>query len=203
VRGGRPTREGVALLEARIIAEATRCFLRDGFVATTMEAVAAAASVSKRTLYRRYPDKVALLQAAMAELVVAWRPGFDEAASRDDGLETALLAMGRQILDVALTPEALALHRLVVSEAGRVPELGPLVNARGMQAGVAAIADRLRREWPQGGLDPAWAAEQFLHLVVSGPQRRGLGLGPEFDAAAREEWVRRTVTLFLRGAGGA
>ena len=43
------------------------------------------------------------------------------------------------------------------------------------------------------------AAEQFMALVLSVPQRRGLGLGSPLDTVGQEVWAKRAVDLFLQG----
>ena len=40
-------------------------------------------------------------------------------------------------------------------------------------------------------------------MVVTGPQRRALGLGAPLTAAALRDWIGETVELFLRGCGGS
>lgn len=198
-RGGRPTKDEAPLLTERVVAAATDLFLRDGYGATSLEAVAAAAGVSKRTLYARFSGKAALLQVVVARLVTAWLPPFDAEMGHGGSLEARLLGAARVILATALTPQALALHRLVTAEIGRFPEL-----ARVMRDGGAGVGqERLARTMSEAGIvDPDWAAEQFLALLVSVPQRRGLGLGSPMDEPAREEWATRAVALFLHGATG-
>jgi AcrR family transcriptional regulator len=195
-RGGRPTRQDAELLTERILDAATALFLRDGYGSASLEAVAAAAGVSKRTLYARFAGKAALFQVVVARLVTRWLPAFDASVGQAQGLEAALLAAARVILATALAPEALALHRLMVAEIGRFPELGRVMQ----QAGAGVGHERLGALLARAGIaDPAWAAEQFMALLLSVPQRRGLGLGQPLDAAAQDDWAHRAVALFLRG----
>ncbi len=162
-----------------------------------MEAVAVVAGVSKRTLYARFPGKAALLRAVVARLIERWLPPFDAGLADVDSLEPALLHAARQILATALAPQALALHRLVIAETGRFPELAQVLHEAGAGTGLDRIAELLNRA---GVTDPVWVAEQFFHLVLTGPQRRALGLGPMPDGAALERWARQSVRLFLNGA---
>jgi AcrR family transcriptional regulator len=195
-RGGRPTRLEAPLLTERIVDAATLLFLRDGYGATSLEAVAAAAGVSKRTLYARFAGKAALLQVAVSRLVQRWLPPFDAGMEQAEGLEATLLAAARVILATALAPDALALHRLITAEIGRFPELGRVLQEAGAGVGQGRLAAVLSAA---GVADPAWAAEQFLALVLSVPQRRALGLGAPLDQAAQDEWAVRAVGLFLQG----
>src|ERR1051325_1024332 len=54
-RVGRPTAERVEAIDRSILAAAREAFQAHGFEAASMEAIAAAANVSKSTLYSRYP----------------------------------------------------------------------------------------------------------------------------------------------------
>jgi AcrR family transcriptional regulator len=194
--GGRPTKQNAPLLTERILDAATEIFLRDGYGSASLEAMAAAAGVSKRTLYARFAGKPALFQVVVARLVARWLPAFDAQMQQAQGLEAALLAAGRVILATALMPEALALHRLITAEIGRVPELAAALR----QAGAGIGHERLGAVMVGAGIaDPAWATEQFMTLVLSVPQRQALASGVALDAAAQAAWVARAVALFLHG----
>jgi AcrR family transcriptional regulator len=52
-------------------------FKRSGYEGARMEAIAAAAGVSKATLYDRYPTKDALLRAVIADRVATWSEDWD------------------------------------------------------------------------------------------------------------------------------
>jgi AcrR family transcriptional regulator len=179
-----------------VLDAATELFLRDGYGATSLEAVAAAARVSKRTLYARFPGKAALLQVVVARLVTTWLPAFDAEIGQGGDLRETLLGAARVMLATALTPQALGLYRLIIAEIGRFPELAGVMR----EAGAGAGTERLAGVMAAAGIaDPIWAAEQFMALVLSVPQRRGLGLGSPLDAAAQAAWSERAVSLFLDG----
>jgi TetR/AcrR family transcriptional repressor of mexJK operon len=195
-RGGRPTKQDAPLITERILDTATELFLRDGYGVASLEAVASAAGVSKRTLYARFAGKPALFQVVVSRLVARWLPAFDAGLGQAQGLEATLLAAARIILSTALMPEALALHRLIVAEIGRFPELGHVLHEAGAGIGHERLASVMGRA---GVADAVWAAEQFMTLVLTVPQRRALGLGVALDAAAQQDWAMRAVALFLRG----
>ncbi len=202
-RPGRPSRDDAARLTDRILDAATGHFLAHGYAATSIEAIAKAVRVAKRTFYHRFAGKPALFEAVVRRLIGGWRMPFDAAMAFDRGpLAVRLGAIARFTLTAALSPQAIALHRLILAEAPRFPELARVINAHGHDAGVQAIAALLGAEAKAGRIsvaDPAFAAEQFLHLVVAGPQRRALGLGAPLGAAEVEQWIERTVALFLAG----
>lgn len=197
--GGRPTPAEAQLKGERLLDAATALFLRDGYGLTSLEAVAAAAGVSKRTLYARYADKAALLREVVARLVIRWLPPFDAGFEPARGLEETLVGAAKVILATALAPEALALHQLIVAESGRFPELGSIMRDAGAGVGAERLAATLAHA---GVADPGWAAEQFMTLVLSVPQRRALASGRPFHAAAQADWAARATRLFLRGVAG-
>ena len=125
-RGGRPSRADALRLNADILAVATALLLDQGYANTSMEAIAAAAGISKRTLYARFADKGAVLRAVVADLVANRLPPFTAALAAPD-LRTALTAAAAHLLDAALHPTGLGLYRLLVAEAGRIPELPALL----------------------------------------------------------------------------
>jgi TetR/AcrR family transcriptional repressor of mexJK operon len=170
--------------------------LRDGYGTTSLEAVASAAGVSKRTLYARFSGKAALLQVVVARLVTNWLPAFDAEIGQGGGLRDTLLGSARVMLATALTPQALGLYRLIIAEVGRFPELAAVIRDAGAGAGTERLANVMAAA---GVTDPVWAAEQFMALVLSVPQRRGLGLGSPLDTVGQEVWAKRAVDLFLQG----
>src|SRR5581483_260920 len=118
-------------------------------------------------------------------------------------LEAILQRLAPLILRAALSPSALALHRVIVAEAARFPELAAALNQEGTRRqAIRRIAALLDAEASAGRLavsNAEFAAEQFLHMVVSGPQRRALGLGAAMTAAELDAWARDAVALFLNG----
>ncbi len=199
--GGRPTAAAAAQLETTILDYATAAFLRDGYAATSIEAIAREAHVAKRTIYARWDGKPALFLAMVRRLIDSWLTDTGAWPDTDD-LAASLLMAARSILAVGLTPEAIALHRLVIAEGGRFPELHAIVAEAGADEGVRRIAALLRRAAAAGlarPMDIALAAEQFFHLVLTGPQRRALGMGLRLTAAETEAWCDGAVRLFLSG----
>jgi AcrR family transcriptional regulator len=199
--GGRPTAQAALLLEAAILDDATAAFLRDGYAATTIEAIARACSVAKRTIYARWNGKPALFRAVLERLMAKWLATAGDWPD-GDGLEPALRRAAGQILAVALTPEAVALHRLVIAECGRFPEVPVMLRQAGASLGTARLTVLLDRAVARGEIpaqDTMFAAEQFMDMLLAGPQRRALGLGVRLDADQARVWLDRTVLLFLGG----
>jgi TetR/AcrR family transcriptional regulator, mexJK operon transcriptional repressor len=199
--GGRPTATAAALLETTILDAATAAFLADGYAATSIEAIARTSGVAKRTLYARWSGKPALFRSVLERLMAKWLSNAGDWAEAES-LEAALNVAASRMLAVALTPEAIALHRLLIAESGRFPDLPLMMRQAGAGEGSARIAALLDRAVAGGTLpeqDTVFAAEQFLHLVLAGPQQRALGLGRTLDDRQTEGWGKAAVVLFLSG----
>jgi TetR/AcrR family transcriptional regulator, mexJK operon transcriptional repressor len=201
-RGGRPSRQQSALLADRILDVAEKLFLGHGFGATSIEAVAKQTGISKRTFYHRFPGKERLFEAVVRRLIERWLPPFDTGLLAPPDAFQALRGTAEHILRIALTPEALALHRLVIHEAQRFPSLARIMHELGAASGIERVAGYLEPRIKSGELraiDPRFAAEQFIYSVVTGPQRRALGLGVPLTAAEISSYASNAVTLFLDG----
>src|SRR5207302_5736822 len=75
--GGRPSRLESARLSERILDVATAIFLGQGYGATSIEAVARQARISKRTVYHRFSGKEVLFETVVRRLIERWAPGLD------------------------------------------------------------------------------------------------------------------------------
>ena len=201
--GGRPSRAAAALLGEHILDVATELFLAQGYGVTSIEAVAQRARISKRTFYHRFTDKAALFGAVVRRIIEELRPPSGAPLYEGGGLEQVLGRLARLMLRAVLMPKALALNRLMVAEAQRFPELAGIVAREGGRAElVGQIAAMLEREARAGALAidrPEFAAEQFIQLVVSLPQRRAFGLGTPMTEAELDGWADDCVNLFLNG----
>ena len=128
-RRGRPP-ASEAERARRILDAAEQVFTTTGYGAATMEAVARAAGMSKKTLYALYPDK----QRVLAAVIVAADdfPWEDDArtplADPREELRHRLLASARFVL----SPRQIRLTRLLISEAAHAPELADDFHARVM-----------------------------------------------------------------------
>jgi AcrR family transcriptional regulator len=202
-RGGRPSRDDSQLLRDRLLDVATELLLVQGYGSTSIEAIVSRAGVSKRTFYHRFEDKQALMAAVVARLVDQLRPPPGVPLVEGGSLDVVLRNLGGLILHAALTPKALALHRLIVAEAQRFPELAQAVaQSGGRREAVGLIVQVLQRYGAAGTLDAAqlaFAAQQFLQMVVSHPQMRALGIGDPMTPGELDDWLRRSVALFVGG----
>jgi TetR/AcrR family transcriptional regulator, mexJK operon transcriptional repressor len=161
-----------------IVDAATTLFLAEGYLATSMDQIAAAASVSKQTVYKQFADKQSLFREIVTATVARVSdPVAEQVASlRDsDDLDTGLRDLARALLAQVIQPSVMQLRRLVIGEAGRFPELGRLFYDSGPGRTVGTLAATFENLAARGALrleDPLLAAEHFNWLVMSAPLNR-------------------------------
>jgi TetR/AcrR family transcriptional repressor of mexJK operon len=201
--GGRPSRIEALALRDRIMDVATELFLTEGYGSTSIEAVATRAGISKRTFYHRFDDKAALFAAVVHRIIERIRPPAEVPLIEGTTLRDILRRIAGFILHAALSPQAIALHRLVTAELVRFPDLVRAVHEDGgTQEAISLIGDLLARNVRDAHLTAemrAFAAAQFLHMVVTVPQRRMMGFGVPMTAAELDQWADDTLNLFLNG----
>jgi TetR/AcrR family transcriptional regulator, mexJK operon transcriptional repressor len=204
--GGRPSKADAEKLEHLIVDAATELFFTLGYGATTIEAIAQRARISKRTFYHRFDDKPAVFSAVVHRTVERLRPPASVPLLQGKNLEEILLGLAELILHAALSAPAIALHRVIVAESSRFPKLAAVVNREGAsEEATRLIAGLLEREASAENLavdNPTFAAQQFLHMVVALPQRRAMGLGVPMTSTELHAWARDVVNLFLNGCRG-
>jgi AcrR family transcriptional regulator len=199
-RGGRPKAADVERLNESILAAAGDLFLQQGFDGTSMDAIAAKARISKRTLYARHADKSALFNTAMYDLLGRHLVPIEAIPYDAADLPSMLLAVGRDMVMGVLRPEFLAIYRLIAFEAQRRPEFGRWINDARRRPAVHVVAAILQRHAEQLRLtDFEGAAEQFMSLTVDVNLRLGaFGFRPTPQEI--ESGLRAAVDLFLYGA---
>jgi TetR/AcrR family transcriptional regulator, mexJK operon transcriptional repressor len=205
-KSGRPLRADALKLREQILKAATELFLVEGYGSTSIESVASRAGISKRTFYDRFVDKAALFAAVVHYIIEHIRPPADVPLLAGASLPQILQRLAGLILKAALSPQALALHRLVTGESSRFPELAFAVETEGRQSEatdlIAGLLAREERNTKIGIEDQRFAADQFIYMVVTLPQRRALGFGTPMTAAELDAWAHKVVILFLEGYKG-
>jgi TetR/AcrR family transcriptional regulator, mexJK operon transcriptional repressor len=204
-RSGRPPHAQALLLRDRVLEVATELFLTEGYGATSIEAVAERAGVSKRTFYHRFDNKAALFAAVVHRIIEEIRPPPGVPLLEGATLHEILRRLARLVLRAALSPRAIALHRLITAESLRFPALARAVYDEGWREATTLIGDLLARELPDTRLDGQlreFAARQFVYMVVTLPQRRSMGLGLPMTAKELGVWVDNVVKLYLNGCSG-
>lgn len=152
---------------AAVIEAATEEFLARGFAGTSMDRIAQAANVSKRTVYDHFPSKDDLFQAIVDEILRRSEemPAF--AYSEEKALEEQLLEIGTTFAETITDREFMKLAKVVASCFIQLPEWGQSTmraHAR-LRRNMIAFFKAGKRDGRLKVRDPDWAASQFCGLI--------------------------------------
>jgi TetR/AcrR family transcriptional regulator, mexJK operon transcriptional repressor len=201
---GRSSRKRRAIIEA-----ATEVFLRKGYLGTSMDEIAARASVSKQTVYKHFADKKSLFTEIVNNTVnEVSDPVVNEVVGLQDSgdLEADLRDLARRLLSRVMQPQLLRLRRLVIGEVDRFPELGRTFYERGPGRTIEALAAAFERLADRGLLqldDPFLAAAHFNWLIMSIPLNRAMFFGDDEPPvpADLDRYADTGVRVFLAAYG--
>jgi AcrR family transcriptional regulator len=197
-RGGRPSAEHAGEVDRRILDAATTLFLRAGFDATSCDQVIAMAGAGKATLYARYANKDALFSAVVHRALEGMAPAAPDSPNAMP-VRDRLRAVGLHLLQQALTEESVALLRVCLTTAQRLPELSRMVDQSGRDSGVASIVAALAGPAQDQIVAATAVAQRFIDLVIVPQQMRAL-VGDDraqLDAAAPRR-VDEAIDLLAR-----
>jgi len=144
-------------MDSRVLAAAAEVFADDGWGKFTVDAVARRAAVGKASIYLRWPNKQALLLAAL-EALIPRVTDIDTGSVRDD-----LVMLAEQILNSYFDESGRATIRLMI-EADRVPEMAEHVAQR-RQTQILAGRAIIRRAIARGELPSLTSRTLILDTI--------------------------------------
>jgi len=196
----RPLRQAqVAQTEQRILAAATELFLADGYLATTLAAVAERAQVGARTVYVRFGTKAALFKRVVHVAIVGdtepmdvlgreWAQVAFTAATRTERIAAAA-AMGRQIMQragalFAVAQQAAAIEPLIAGfwQEGRAQSRHAQSLMWTRMADDGLLDPAIDLEWLIDTASLLGAAETYLLITRM----------TDWDLDGYERWLSRT-----------
>lgn len=198
---GRPTKDDADQLPHRIVETAKQLMLAQGFEATSLNQIAVAAGVTKRTIYLKLGDKDALLVEVIESLLTGARVTLEDPGP-DVSPTERLITFGNSLVRLALRPEIMGLFRLLITDGWRFPHLAELAGTVRSKSSEAQLAEILRDEVARGRLrmdDIDRNARLATVMILFDPQRAAL-IGAPWPPEKCEDWVRSAVALLLNGA---
>lgn len=191
------------LSKRQAILDAARgMFTTHGFDGASMDQIAAAAGVSKLTVYSHFGDKETLFAAVVKSYCESQLPDalFDAAPGMP--LRERLLDIARAFFAMICASEAVAGHRILCSPqiaGSSLPRLFWESGPRRVQAGFAALLERRIAAGDLAIDDVPRAASQFFTLLKGEPHAQLVfGCCDAADPAAIEAHLAASVDLFLR-----
>lgn len=184
-----------------IVQAAIAEFRENGFAGTSMDRVAAAAEVSKRTVYNHFPSKDELFEAILAQM---WERSHAQAEIRYDAghpLRAQLLAVLEQKMQMLDDASFIDLSRVAMAELMHTPERARALVDR-LSEKEEGLPQWLRAAQQDGrlraGVDANYAAHQLHGMVKSFAFWPQLAMGqPPLAPALRQQVLEDAVDMFL------
>jgi TetR/AcrR family transcriptional repressor of mexJK operon len=188
-----------------ILAVAKGSFMEHGYAATSMSTIAAKLGGSKGTLWSYFPSKEALFTAVLDSMTMAYHDQLQTLLDPSGDVRTSLTRFGRGLIERIVSHEAMGLHRLIMAEAGRFPELGAIFYEGAPHMMIAFIAGCLQDWIATGRLrqhDTGQSARVLISLFIADCQLRlACGVLGDFGPAEMQAEAEAAVDVFMRAYG--
>jgi TetR/AcrR family transcriptional regulator, mexJK operon transcriptional repressor len=196
---GRPKDEAKrsAMIEA-----AKALFFEQGFAATSIEAIAELAGVSKVTLYGHFGTKAALFEAVVLSVTERMESASAQFLNAPAPLREKLQAFGEILLNELMSPDLMKFDQNLAGELSAHPEMARRFFAAGPGRSRERLIKILTSAQAAGELhldDPVLAANDLLGLwqsFASAETRFCMVELPDADGIKKR--VTRGVDVFLR-----
>src|SRR6202023_4135286 len=150
-----------------IVEAAERLFLERGFGSVTMDELAEAAGVARRTLYNQFASKEEIFREMLLRVSGQLETAFPPGVETQGDVEDVLRLVARMILELHKNPEYLGFLRMVVADSRQFPWI-----AEEFAAVMEPQTERFTRYFAHlntmGVLDcaqPSLAAHQFMGML--------------------------------------
>ena len=187
-----------------IVEAAERLFLERGFGSVSMDELAAAAGVARRTLYNQFASKEEIFREMLLRVARQLEDAFPPGIETQGDVEDVLRVIARVILDLHKNGEYLGFLRMVVADSRQFPWIAKEFAAV-MEPQTERFTRYLAHATAMGVLDcpdPMLAAHQFMGMLNE------FSLWPwmmsrESIAVPTETVVEETIRMFLLRYCGA
>ena len=207
-RGSRKSSQAVLPRAARggsreaIVEAAARLFLSHGFGAVSMDELAEAAGLARRTLYNQFASKEEIFREMLLRVAGELEDAFPPGIETQGDVEEVLRLIARMILDLHTRPEYLGFLRMVVADSRQFPWI-----AEEFAAVMDPQADRLARYFAHltalGVLDCSnamLAAHQFMGMLNEFSLWPWM-MGRQPPPMPAEQIAEETLRIFLERYG--
>jgi AcrR family transcriptional regulator len=184
-----------------VLTAAEQVFLDRGYVSSTMDDIAHAAGMSKKTIYQVFSSKKDLFDALMIDRLAELKmPANDTEQSAASVLKDLLFRLGQMIL----APKHIAMARLIIAEAASSPEVADVLKARCTQ-GETTMQRWLADQTARGTfvLPDVIEGANMLFAMALGDFHWHLllGMGPRPPDEALHRRIDWAVGVFMREFG--
>ncbi len=191
---GRPPSLADEDRKALILHAAETVFDSLGYGDATMEEVARACGMAKKTVYKFFPDKALLFWALVESHDVA----VIDSPSADEPAEARLRRLLEDVAGAILSPRQITLTRLVIAESVKYPELAQRFYRDCVEKTLHHVAQALANEPTlrlPAGLDSRSFADLLVSTLLGSIHLRALMLN--LSGQALQEELRDRVPLVM------
>jgi TetR/AcrR family transcriptional regulator of autoinduction and epiphytic fitness len=182
-----------------IVDAAERLFLARGFGSVSMDELAAAAGVARRTLYNQFASKEEIFREMLLRVSRQLEHAFPPGIETQGEVEDVLRLIARMIVDLHKNREYLGFLRMVVADARQFPWI-----AKEFAAVMDPQTERLTRYLAHltdlGVLNcrnPTLAAHQFMGALNEFSLWPWM-MGRKTLAVSTDEMIEETIRMFLQ-----
>ena len=183
-----------------IVDAATPLFLERGFGSVSMDELAVAAGLARRTLYNQFTSKEEIFREMLLRVALQLEHAFPPGIETRGDVEDVLRLIGRMILDLHQNPEYLGFLRMVVADSRQFPWIAKEF-ATVMDPKTERFARYLAHLTDLGILNcqnPTLAAHQFMGILNEfslWPLMTGRG---RIALASDKDVLEEAVQMFLQ-----
>jgi TetR/AcrR family transcriptional repressor of mexJK operon len=153
-----------------ILASARAEFFEFGFEAASIERIAAAANVSKVTIYNHFQNKENLFSAMVSSECRIMRGNLPELSDDEIPLRAELMKFAQAMMEFLSSPDIIRFDRRMAAEVERHPKMGELFLNAGPRLMQKMLTEMIAAEMQKGRLARAHPEEAAAHLygIVKG-----------------------------------
>lgn len=186
----------------QILEAAVNLFTEQGFAATSMEAIAKSADVSKQTVYSHFGNKDDLFSASIEQKCESLHI-LDLSMHDLSDPQIILLKLAQRFTEVITSKQACAVHKICAFESNAYPQVSDIFYQAGplrITNEVTSLMEKLHQHKILHVENPKHAALQFLNMM-----KGELWMQMEFNTKERisqqevDEYLRNSVAFFIRG----
>lgn len=183
-----------------ILNTSAQVFLERGYD-VSLDEIAAAASITKPTIYSYFKNKKELFRAVMAKVAADMVPKIDP-PSLDKDLREELIHYGQAFRNIILSRTNLLAFRAALVNMKHIPDLGEMMTSSTIREINASLAGFFSEAMEAGlirRVDPFLLSEHFFAATAGQSRTRMLmGLGPDSPERSRE-YLEQFVDCFISG----
>ena len=187
----------------KILDAAEASFIENGYEATSLQEIVSKAGGSLATLYRMFGNKEGLFKAIIERATVNLSDSVLPLDADNQEPEKVLNALGIAFIDVLTSPYVGAIHRLLISESARYPQLKEIFMQTAPERNLRRVEEYLKKLTERGYLkidDCKIAAVQLVSLFKGTMHLRSvLGEVVILSDAEKAHYVESAVSIFLNG----